>query len=73
MAYFEECQVGWSVEEVCQRDEGVPSIHVQKEDTSKEGHALDIPNVRTITGVGTKDIAQGLVIRSTLEGHKAHH
>ena len=67
-AYFKESQVGWSVEEVCQRDEGIPRIHVQEKDTSKEGHALDVSNVRTVTGVSTKDITQGLVIGSTLRG-----
>ena len=51
VVHLEEGQVGGPVEEVGQTDEGVCRLHVQEEDGRKEGHALDVADVRPIAGI----------------------
>lgn len=61
-----EGQVGGTVEEVGQTDEGISCIHVEKENSCQEGHTLNIANVWTVAGIGSQHITKGLMIGATL-------
>ncbi len=66
MVHLEESQVGWSIEEVRKADEGFGGIHIQEEDGSQEGHALDIAYIWSVAGIGPQDVMKRLIVRSAL-------
>ena len=56
VVHLEERKVGGSVEEISKADEGVRGFHVQEEHSSQEGHALDVADVWSVAGVGSKHV-----------------
>lgn len=67
MVHLEEGKVGWLVEEVCETNEGIGCLHVEKENCRQEGHALDVANVGTVASIGPQDIMKGLIVWTALE------